>query len=403
LRLDSVYVAYWSLRDPLCQSQSLPVLRALARRGWRVGLLTFEQEQWALAPPEREAEAAALRAEGIEWRPLTYHKEPAVLSSLYDIVHGTWTCARLARSGRARLVHGRGTVANAVAWGASVLARTKFFDDADGPLSDEYVDAGIWAAGSVPHRATRWAESRFFAKADAAAVLSEGRRAEVAALAHVPVEVLPCAVDMAQFVPDAAAGAARRRELGLAGTVLVYSGKFGGWYRGDAVVDFAAAARPVLGDVSLLVLTPEDPRPFIERAQSHGLRCLTRRARREEMPAYLSAADAGLSLRVATPSQRACSPIKNGEYLSCGLPVVTTPGAGDYSELVVRERVGVVLQGMDTGACAAAAAALAALLAEPGVRERCRAVARRHVGLDEVVVPRYVAIYEALLAGAPRP
>ena len=54
-RLDSVYITYWSLLDPLCQSQSLPYLYALARDGYRLGLITFEQRRWRMSPEERRA------------------------------------------------------------------------------------------------------------------------------------------------------------------------------------------------------------------------------------------------------------------------------------------------------------------------------------------------------------
>ena len=124
---------------------------------------------------------------------------------------------------------------------------------------------------------------------------------------------------------------------------------------------------------------------------------MAREASREEMPGYLSAAQAGLSFRLETASQRACSPIKNGEYLACGLPVVSTPGAGDYSALVVREKVGVVVERFDEAGLGIAAEGLARLLQDPGVADRCRTVARNEIGLDEVVVPRYLALYESLL------
>ena len=67
MSLDSLYLAYWSLRDPLCQSQVLPVARALARDGYRMGLLTFEQEPWRLERAEQERTAAQLREGGIMW------------------------------------------------------------------------------------------------------------------------------------------------------------------------------------------------------------------------------------------------------------------------------------------------------------------------------------------------
>src|SRR5207245_3590194 len=96
-RLDAVYVTYWSLRDPLCLSQSLPVVRDLRRRGWRMALVTFEQEPWVLPPEERQETRAGLSREGIEWVPLSYHKRPAVVSTLFDIAVGAVRCAALAR------------------------------------------------------------------------------------------------------------------------------------------------------------------------------------------------------------------------------------------------------------------------------------------------------------------
>lgn len=398
--VDAVYIAYWSLRDPLCQSQSLPVARALAARGWRLGLMTFEQPRWAVAKDDVRGVAGALRREGISWQPTAYHKRPPVLSTVFDVAHGAWICYRNGAFRRARLFHGRGTVANAIAYLASRLTGALYLDDADGPLSEEYVDAGVWRRGSAAHRLTRWAEGRFLRTANAVAVLTARRREEVAPLARASVTVLPCGVDTDHFAPRPGEAERLRRALALRGTVLVYSGKAGGWYRADTVVEFARAVLDVTGEVTLLVLTTEDPAIFLAKAAAAGVRCVVREASREDMPSYLSAADAGLSFRLETPSQRACSPVKNGEYLACGLPVVTTPGAGDYSELVEKRHVGVVLPALDAAGLRRAAEDLVRLLGDPELSTRCRRTAREEVDLREVVVPRYFALYETLLGAA---
>lgn len=400
MTVHSLYIAYWSLRDPLCLSQSLPVVRALAGRGWRMGLMTFEQSQWAMSPEEELISRAELERVGIRWVPLWYHKRPAVASTLWDIVLGAWTAARLSRKWGVRLFHGRGSVAGAIASLASRATGGRFFNDADGPLSEEYVDAGIWRRGSLPYRMTRWAEGRALADADAVAVLSEHRRQEVASNARDEVTVLPCAVDTAHFVPDRGKGARLRQEIGLTGVILVYSGKAGGWYLTDAMLDFANVADRILGGVSLLVLTTGDAEAFVGPASRRGLRCYARRASHEEMSAYLSAGQVGLSFRLNTPSQKASSPIKNGEYLACGLPVVSTAGAGDYSDMIAERRVGVVVESLDDAGYRRAAERLRHILADPTLASRCREVARSEVGLSEVVVPRYLQIYERLL-GSP--
>jgi hypothetical protein len=66
-----------------------------------------------------------------------------------------------------------------------------------------------------------------------------------------------------------------------------------------------------------------------------------------EVPRYLAAADAGLLLRDRCPVNRVASPVKFGEYLAAGLPVVISREIGDYSALVSRESLGVVLDELD--------------------------------------------------------
>jgi glycosyltransferase involved in cell wall biosynthesis len=398
--LDAVFVVYWSLKDPLCQSQCLPAVRDQVRRGRRMGLITYENEAWALAPQERAAEERLLAEQGIRWMPLRYHKRPRLLATLYDVARGVARCVSLARRDGVRLLHARATVPGAVGYWASRIGHTRFFNDADGPLSDEYADAGLWRRGSIGHRLARWSEETCLAAADAVAVLSRLRQREVEARTRHGAAVLPCGVDTDRFSRDVDAGRRLRAELGLEGTVLAYAGKSGGWYLTEPMLDFARAAGEALGPLTLLVLTTGPAEPFTGPAAARGVRCVVRRATTEQVPALMSAADAGLSFRLIAPSQRASSPIKNGEYLSCGLPVVTTPGAGDYSDLVERRRVGVVVEGLDLEAYRRAARSLATLLGEPGIRERCRQAAIEEVSLREVVLPRYAMIYDGLLGVA---
>lgn len=397
VHLDSIYITYWSLRDPLCQSQSLPYLLGLTSDGYRIGLITFEQPRWRMTREQEDKTRAELASKGIEWVPMTYHKRPSVFSTLYDIGAGSVRAARLARKTHARLVHGRASVPSAMAALASRFARTRLFVDADGPLSQEYLDAGVWAEGSLGHRLTAWGEHRALELADVVAVLTKHREREVRSLldADTPVHVLPCAVDSSRFRPIPERRHALREELGLHGTVFVYAGKPGGWYATDEMVAFLEAAKEIFTPLTFLVLTGEDPVAFAEPCKRAGIQLVTRSVASSDMPAYLSSADVGLCFLHPFPSKLACSPIKLGEYLACGLPVVSTSGCGDYDSLIERESVGVVVPNSERAAYGAMAEKLARLLVSPGLAERCRAVALRAVGLDEVATPRYRTIYRS--------
>lgn len=401
-RLDSVYITYWSLLDPLCQSQSLPYLFMLAREGYKLGLITFEQPRWRMSPEEQKVKQEELRSRGIDWHPLSYHKRPAVLSTLFDIGVGSLAAARLARRSGAAFVHGRSSVSCGIAAVAAKLAGTRLFVDADGPLSQEYVDAGVWKAGSFGHRLTAWGERKSIESADVVAVLTKHRRAEVSPwLSDTPVHILPCAVDLEQFRPLPGDRARLRRGLGLEGTVFVYVGKAGGWYDAEGMVAFLTAAKNVFQPLTALVLTREDSARFAELCDRANIALVTRAAEPSKVPEYLSAADVGLCFRHRFPSQLACSPIKSAEYLACGLPVVSTSGCGDYDELIEAERVGIVVEGNDAADYLTAAKDLERLVAEDGVSERCRSTAQRFLGLEEVVAPRYSEIYQRLSSPSP--
>jgi glycosyltransferase involved in cell wall biosynthesis len=90
--------------------------------------------------------------------------------------------------------------------------------------------------------------------------------------------------------------------------------------------------------------------------------------------------------------------VKNGEYLACGLPVVSTPGVGDYSNLIADQRVGVVVESFSSEDLRRYASSLRDLLSEGDpLALRCREAALAHAGLKEVVLPRYRALYSRLL------
>jgi glycosyltransferase involved in cell wall biosynthesis len=396
-RLDSVYITYWSLLDPLCQSQSLPYLLSLAQDGYKIGLITFEQPRWRMTPADREAKRHELQSQGIEWHPMSYHKHPPVFSTLYDIGLGSLVAARLAKRSRATVVHGRSSVSSAIAALTAKFAGTRLFVDADGPLSQEYVDAGVWKEGSLGHRLTAWGERRAMELADIVAVLTSHRKREITPwLTKTPVYVLPCAVDLNRFRPVTESRQALRDALGLRGTVFVYAGKAGGWYDIEEMVAFMAAAKDVFDPLTLLVLTGEDPSVFAALCERAELPFVSRAVPPAEMPAYLSAADVGLCFLRPFPSKLSCSPIKLGEYLACGLPVVSTSGCGDYDALIEAESVGTMVANAKRDTYAQAARELKSLLGEPEIQAKCRDVARRSAGLDEVVGPRYAEIYQRL-------
>src|SRR5690606_20577312 len=92
------------------------------------------------------------------------------------------------------------------------------------------------------------------------------------------------------------------------------------------------------------------------------------------------------------------SPIKFGEYTSCGVPVILSEGVGDFSQATRERDLGVVIphsaDAERTGALVSAFVARFDADRE-GYRERCRSFAMEELAIDRHI-PRLVSLYEQL-------
>jgi glycosyltransferase involved in cell wall biosynthesis len=392
--------------DPLCQTQSIAYLRHLATPDRPFVLITFEQPRFQLNREESAARRKELAAMGICWYPLTYHKRFPLLATGFDCLAGILTGAFAAWRHRPAVVHSRGSIPAAMALVLQRLCGLQFLYDADSRLSEEYADNDYWSREGVPFRVTARVEALARQAADQIVVLSSALREDFISRFGVraPVEVIPCCVDVERFQYDPIARTLKRQELGLRNEKLfAYVGKLGPRYLVAELFGLFKMARERFGEVHLLILSRDAPSGFASIANRYGFGpsdYTVMHASHAEVPRWLSAADAGLALIRSAGCERGSSPVKIAEYLAMGLPVVVTGGIGDYSDLLARERVGVVLQGLDASALRKGIGQLAELWQEGNsLRGRCRAVAVQHVDLHQVGCRRYRRIYAHLVNG----
>ena len=173
----ALYVCYFGLREPLVQTQVLPYLRELAAGGDRMSLLTFEPELTKRWSEQSIAEwRERLRADGIEWHLLPYHKRPSLPATLYDIVAGARRAAAIARRENIELFHGRSHVGAAIGALAKWMAGGRL-DLRHPRLSRRGVcRRGNWRAGGLLYRLTKAAERWLYRAADGFVVLTERAR-----------------------------------------------------------------------------------------------------------------------------------------------------------------------------------------------------------------------------------
>ncbi len=398
--MKSLYICYFGLREPLVQTQVLPYLRELARGGVEVSLLTFERNQkQSWKPEEVERWRARLEHDRIRWFSLPYHKRPSAPGTLYDIAAGARFAARLARREGIRVLHARAHVPMAMAMLANRLgARCRLIFDIRGLMAEEYADAGIWAENSQPFRAVKRIERAGIRRADEIVVLTRKFRDWLIEHQLKPaeqIEVIPCCVDFSHFSEVTTEDKRWRAER----FELIYAGSVTGLYLLEEMGRFFLALRKRRPGAYLRILTTSSA----ENASSVLLRAGLNRedfwvgaASPGEVSFYLKRARIGLSFRKPTFSQIAASPTKIAEYLAAGLPVVCNAGVGDTEDLLLNEKVGVVLRAFDEKAYAEAAEAAIALAEDPATPERSMRVAHACFGLVEIGGVGYRNVYRRL-------
>ena len=203
--------------------------------------------------------------------------------------------------------------------------------------------------------------------------------------------VYQCGVDTEIFAFSASSRKAVRSELGIgeSDTVFVYLGGMHSWQMIDQVFQiFAQYLSLAQGRSSkLLFLTSEAVGSVLACAARFGIPPEALRVRcvpHAEVPGFLSACDLGFLLREDTTLNRVACPTKLGEYLACGVPVVSTEIARHWSWTRENPAAVCIVDHRDP----AAAGAIAGYLEEMGgrvtraVREECCAIAARELSMQ---------------------
>jgi len=407
----ALYISYNGLTEPIVRSQVIPYLAGLSKKGNMFCLITYEKKR--LTRIEKAGLRADLEAKvgsdsAIRWFPLRYHKRPTVPATILDIGLGFFLSFYLILRYGIDIVHARAIVAAMAGYPASKLLGRKFIFDTRGIDSEEYVDAGSWRRGGLKHRFVGWAERMILNGSDHVVVLTrrfldilkKDRRLHLKA-----VSVIPCAVDTSLFAFFEKKDADLSENAGLKDNfVFVYSGSLGTWYMFDAMLEFFRTAKDKVKNARLLILT-QTSGGFVEqalrKARLDPRDVVVKSIDYSEVKDYLAMADVGISFIKPVFSKLSSSPVKFGEYLACGLPVLINRDIGDTDDMVRAEKIGAVVNGFEISEYERALEGLLGLMKDPGLRIRCRKAAEKHLSLASAV-EEYEHIYEGLSCGSKK-
>lgn len=394
-----LYITYNGSGEPIFQSQVLPLICCLAQKGYKVHLLSFERKGTDTGI------GAILKENGIQWHKLRYHKRPPLPSTVFDIMMGALYGTRLVKLYNIDLIHARQVVCAFMGYLIKKLARVKLLYDMRGKFAEEKLSHG-WKPNGIKYRLVKFCDNLLLKNSDGLVVLTSHHYEEIkdnqVALKHKPLlEKIPCSVDVKRFQFSADKRVSLRRQLQLDNKfVLVYSGSLGTCYFFNEMLDFFKTAKDYFNNQAFFLLLINNIFPEIHSSvKDKGIADSDFRVihvQSEEVPAYLSVADTGIYF-INSYMKSTSFPIKFGEFLSCGLPVILNAGIGDTDRIVREHGVGVVIERFDKIEYQRAMAELSRVLSKrETISASCRQIATQYLAVDEAA-NKYSAMYEAIL------
>lgn len=389
-----LYLSYNGAMEEILPSQTLPHLKRLSAEGRKVILLTFEKPHHLSDRPRRNAMADELRQAGIRWVALRYHRWPRFVSTFWDLGWGSVVASWLVWRHRVDWVHARGVTPASLFLVAGVFGRPRFLFDTRGLLAEEYVGGGHWQEGSFFFRLVKRVESRLIRLADHIVTLTDRHRFQWVDEGRVRadrIRTIPCCVDLERFLPPSAEAAGREK-------YILYLGKLSGWYQSDPMIDLWNVWARRDPELRWVILTQEPLEPIRRRLISRGVdlsRVRLHQPSWEEIPRWVAQAWGGLFF-IEPRLKHGSSPIKLGEFLASGVPVIINPGIGDSDTLVRRRKVGIVVERYGDEDYERAYEAFTALRREPDIIGRCRRTAEETLSLDWAV-GEYRKIYDSAI------
>jgi len=351
-----LYISYDGMTDPLGQSQVLPYLRELSKKGYQITLLSFEKRHRYAA--EKGIIEKITKEYSIKWVPLFFTSKPPIFSKMYDRWHMKQKAIQLYKREKYDLVHCRSYIAAEAGLALKKRYGVKFLFDMRGFWADEKVDCGAWPQDKYLfrniYRHYKKLEKQFLLNADGIVSLTQAGKDVMLAKPEykdLSIVVIPCCADLEHFdfnkiSPEKTNSL--KKELGIACNkkVMTYLGSLGGWYMTDEMFAFYRRLLVSEPDLVMLLLTKDEPAKVLEEASAQGIpkdKLFVRYANRNILPGFISLSDYSIFFIRPTFSKTASSPTKHAELMGMGIPVICND-IGDTGHIIGASRTGILVK-----------------------------------------------------------
>ena len=389
-----LYISYDGILEPLGQSQVLAYLEKLSKDR-PIYLISFEKK---LDKKNRELYSnveARVANSNIHWHPLTYHKHPALLATLWDVFRALILSYYLIFKFHLKIIHARSYIASLVAVILKKTLSIYYIFDMRGFWVDERVEGELWSKDSYVFCVFKKLEKIYFLNADIVVSLTNKAVQEIKKFPYLqksmPIfKVIPTCTDLELFK----ASNGKPKES----FILGYVGSVGVWYLFEESLKFFKTIKNLIPDAKLHIINKGDHDYIytcLNNLNIHYDDVSIENTDHKGVVRSMQSMDAGVFIIKPVYSKIASMPTKLGEFLGCGVPCVCNVGIGDMPEIISNNQVGVVLDDFKDSTMKDGAINLLELLSDPNTKNRCVSTAFKYFSLDNGV-SLYSNIYRQL-------
>ena len=303
-------------------------------------------------PLEKANTSQSLGRIGVIWYETLWHSgrfKP--LKKAFDLLKGVIYSLILIRRHKAKKIYSEGFPGAIIGHFLSKLSGMPHIIHTFEPHADYMVEAGVWNKSNWEYRLLKKLEIPVGNHATHIITATKGYRKRLLEKGiKSEIRVIPSCVDTSfyKYLPE------KRVELrstfGLTNEhiVIAYLGKLGGMYMDRELFEFFASCLRDGKDRFFFFLFTNESSDKIEASlRDWGIplsKIFYKYLQKDEVPSYLSAADIGFCGIRAIKSRRFSSPIKNGEYWACGLPILIPEGISDDYIHASEEQIGLTFK-----------------------------------------------------------
>lgn len=353
-----LYISYDGMTDSLGQSQVLPYLRELSKKGCEFHIVSLEKK----AKFEHNEQAIQDYCDDakIQWHPLAYKDKAPVFSAFFNYKRLKIKAISLHKDLAFDIAHCRSDIPGIIGHHLQQKMKVKFLFDMRGFWADERVEGGIWNTSNpiftLLYGYFKKKESTMFRDADGIISLTKKGKGIIQNMPklkakQLDITVIPCCVDLQAFSADTIDQVKREHlkktlKIDPKTTVFGYLGSIGTWYMLDEMLEFYAIQRKKLNPCVFLFVSGESPQKIYEKGREYDIpesEIIVTSSSHAGVPLHISLFDYSLFFIRPTFSKSASSPTKQGELMAMKVPIICNSGVGDTDEIIRRFNAGSVL------------------------------------------------------------